>query len=290
MRKSIMLAAVGLVLGLGLLSEPAQAVSINLGAASSQSWSVLEIGTGQVTGLNAGGPANGITGNVGINQNGKLQLTGDTFVHGNVVLGSGASETTTGTSSISGTVTTNQNLLTKAAHDALAEAAAAKALASSAGGLGFTSINATHSLTLQPGVYNLTSFNVANGVNITLAAGGPFIFNISGALSLHGPGGVFLAPGQSVSNVLFNITGTTSVQFSGGGNSAMLYGIILAPNAAINISPGNVVGELIGGKQIQIVSGANVTGVVPDSGSSLVLMILGIPGLFVLRRYGLLTS
>src|ERR1700731_2807244 len=130
---------------------------ITWGVAGPQNWTVLEIGTGEVIGLNAGGPANGITGNVGVNQNGKLQLTGDTFIHGNVVLGTGASETTTGTSSISGSVTTNQSLLTSAATDALAAAAAAKALASSGGGIGVTSINATANITLQPGVYNLTS-------------------------------------------------------------------------------------------------------------------------------------
>lgn len=259
------------------------ALPISLGTAGPQNWTVLEIGTGQVIGLNAGGPANGITGNVGVNQNGNLQLTGDTFIHGNVVLGTGASETTTGTSYITGSVTTNQALLTQATNDALAAAAAAKALASSGGGIGFTSINASSNMTLQPGVYNLTSFNVANGADITLAAGGSYVFNISGGLALHGPDGVFLASGLSSSDVLFNITGTTSVQFSGGGNTAMLYGVILSPNAAINISPGNVVGELIGGEQIQIVSGANVDGV-PDTGSSIVLVSLSLVGLFVFQQ------
>src|ERR1700732_2048292 len=138
----------GFLLGAGVL----MALPVNLKSAGPQNWAVLEIGTGEVIGLNAGGPANGITGNVGVNQNGKLQLTGDTFIHGNVVLGTGASETTTGTSSISGSVTTNQSLLTSAATDALAAAAAAKALASSGGGIGVTSINATANITLQPGV------------------------------------------------------------------------------------------------------------------------------------------
>ena len=263
------------------------ALPVNLGHAGPNNWTVLEIGTGQVIGLNAGGPANGITGNVGVNQNGALNLTGTTFVKGNVVLGTNSTVSTTGASYITGTVTHNQSLLTQAANDALAAATAAKNLSTSGGGVGITSINATHNITLQPGVYNLTSFNVANGANITLAAGGSYVFNISGTLALHGPDGIFLAKGLSVSNVLFNITGTSSVQFSGGGNTAMLYGIILAPYAAVNISPGNVVGEIIGGKQIQIVSGANVTGAVPDHGSSMLLFGLGLGGLFVFGRHRL---
>ena len=261
------------------------ALPVNLGKAGPNNWTVLEIGTGQVIGLNAGGPANGITGNVGVNQNGQLNLTGTTFVKGNVILGTNSTVSTTGASYITGNVTHNQSLLTQAANDALAAAAAAKALPSSGGGTGITSINATHDITLQPGVYNLTSFNVANGANITLAAGGSFVFNISGSLALHGPDGIFLAKGLNVSDVLFNITGTSSVQFSGGGNTAMLYGVILAPYAAVNISPGNVVGEIIGGKQIQIVSGANVTGVVPDRGSSMLLFGLALSGLLIFGRH-----
>ena len=261
------------------------ALPVNLGKAGPNNWTVLEIGTGQVIGLNAGGPANGITGNVGVNQNGKLALTGTTFVKGNVILGTNATATTSGASYITGTVTHNQSLLTQAANDALKAAADAKKLTSAGGGIGITSINATHDITLQPGVYNLTSFNVANGANITLAAGGSYVFNISGTLSLHGPDGVFLAPGLKTSDVLFNITGTSSVQFSGGGNTAMLYGIILAPYAAVNISPGNVIGEIIGGRQIQIVSGANITGQVPDRGSSLLLFGLALSGLVVFGRH-----
>ena len=278
-----LVAITGFIASAGALS----ALPVGWGTAGPQNWTVLELGTAQVIGLNAGGPANGITGNVGINQNGKLQLTGDTFVSGNVVLGTGASESTTGTSYVTGTVTTNQAMLTQATSDALAVYTLALRTPAAGGGIGITSINATSNMTLQPGVYNLTSFNVANGADITLAAGGSYIFNISGGLSIHGPGGVFLGTGLSTSDVLFNISGTTSVQFSGGGNSAMLYGVILAPNAAINISPGNVVGELIGGQQIQIVSGANVISAVADSGSSILLMALSAMTLFVVGKHRL---
>jgi choice-of-anchor A domain-containing protein len=166
-------------------------------------------------------------------------------------------------------------------------------MAASAGGIGITSINATSNMTLQPGVYNLSSFNVSNGANISLAAGGSYVFNISGGLTLNGPGAISLASGLSLSNVLFNITGTTGVQLTNGGNAPMLYGIILSPYASINIAPGNVIGELIGGQQISIVSSANPTpnvAPVPDGGSSVVLMSLGLAGLLLLRGQKFLAS
>jgi choice-of-anchor A domain-containing protein len=168
-------------------------------------------------------------------------------------------------------------------------------MAASAGGIGITSINATSNMTLQPGVYNLSSFNVSNGANISLAAGGYYVFNISGGLTLNGPGAISLASGLSSSSVLFNITGTTGVQLTNGGNAPMLYGIILSPYASINIAPGNVIGEIIGGQQINIVSSASANpppnvASVPDSGSSIVLLSLGLAGLLLLPGQKFLAS
>jgi hypothetical protein len=49
---------------------------------------------------------------------------------------------------------------------------------------------------------------------------------------------------QTVANVLFNITGTQAVQLAGGlNNESVQDGIVLAPDAGVQDTPGNIVGE-----------------------------------------------
>jgi Ice-binding-like len=269
---------VGCVLGIiGILGFRAQsmALPVSLGTAGPGNFAVLETGTGGLTiQINAGGPKNGITGNVGVNTNGQLTLTGGTFVAGEAVLGTGAKINLSGGSTVGSQSQTaaDQSLLTQAASDASSAAATAAGLAPFGGGVGITSI--TSAMNLTPGVYNLTQFNLPNGADVNLAAGGSYVFNISAGLTLHGPDGVFLASGLSPADVLFNITGG-NVAFSGGGNGAVLNGIILAPNSDVNLSPGLVNGEIISGHNISIVSGADVIGVVPEA-STITLFFVGV--------------
>src|SRR5438105_3923356 len=119
-------------------------------------------------------------------------------------------------------------------------------------------------------VMNLSSFvmgggtNGGNGGTLTLngAAGSAFVLNISGAFSLGGNAKILLTGGLTVSDVLFNVTGSNST-FSIGGD-ALFNGTLLAYNKSgaqrtLTITGHNtqINGELLANR-IQLQSGAHV--------------------------------
>ena len=118
-------------------------------------------------------------------------------------------------------------------------------------------------------VMNLSSFvmgggNNGNGGTLTLngAAGSAFVLNISGAFSLGGNAKILLTGGLTVSDVLFNITGSNSTFTIGG--DALFNGTLLAynssgPQRTLQISGHNtqINGELLANR-ILLQSGAHV--------------------------------
>src|SRR5438552_13848789 len=118
-------------------------------------------------------------------------------------------------------------------------------------------------------VMNLSSFvmgggNNGNGGTLTLngAAGSAFVLNISGAFSLGGNAKILLTGGLTVSDVLFNITGSNSTFTIEG--DALFNGTLLAYNSsgaqrALQITGHNtqINGELLAYK-ISLQSGAHV--------------------------------
>jgi hypothetical protein len=259
-------------LSLVFFSSRVLAVPVDLGAAGPQSWTVLEIGNGNVSIANASN-AGSITGNVGVN-GGNLSDSG-VPITGNVVTSSSATVNPNVAANVSGTISQNAASLASAATAAESASSSAASLASSGGGVGVSSIvyNAG-TIDLNPGVYNLTDLKL-NGTILDLTAGANYVFNISGQLSLNSSEILDL----TAADVLFNITGTQGAQLAGGlNNESVLDGIVLAPDAQISETPGSILGEIISGQNINIASGAKIQGVasVPDSGSCIFLLSIGI--------------
>lgn len=248
-----------------------KASPVNLGDAGN--YAILEIGSGNVS-LAAAPPNGHISGNVGA-AGGKLSDGGSLPIKGNVNL-AGSAKSSGLAGNVTGTINTGFNL-SSAISDAISASTTAAGMASSGGGSTFTSINLAknQTLNLTPGVYNLSNFKLKNGDVVNLAAGGTYVFNISGTLSLNSAE-VLAASGLSAANVLFNITGTKGVGFSGGLNNECIFdGTILAPDSSISLTPGCVEGSIISGENINIASGGSVAGGgqgVPDAGSSALLL------------------
>ncbi|HTE91605.1 MAG TPA: VPDSG-CTERM sorting domain-containing protein [Terriglobales bacterium] len=298
--KALTTAGTVAVLGLLVTTQRALALPIDLGTAGPGNWALLEISglygpagyvaesdSENVSGA-AAPPVGSITGNVGLANVSKMTTSAGNFpINGTVFVGDQSSVDSATVANASGNVVQNalsQALTRQAAIDARAASTAAAGLASFGGGVGVSSITAGGSLT--PGVYNLTDFQLPNGAVLNLGSGGSYVFNISGTLKLdHAQ--VLTAAGLSESEVLFNVTGTHGVAFSGGlATESVLHGIILAPDASISLTPGLIVGEMISGEGINIASGGTIRGIstVPDAGSSLALMSIGLGFLATAKR------
>ncbi len=165
-------------------------------------------------------------------------------------------------------------LIQQPLNDSIAASAAADALAATPGGPSMISLRHT-TLTLAPGLYDLSKFNL-NRSTLTVSGAGRFVFNISSSFSLRSAN-VLLAGGATAANILFNYTGTSDVRFSGR-TTSVLNGILLALNARIKLSPGLVVAGIINPNGISPSPG----GVpdprpisVPDASSTLVLISIG---------------
>lgn len=298
--KLVAAAGTAACLGLFLMAQQARALPVDLGAAGPGNWSLLEISglygpagyiaetdTENVSGA-AAPPVGSITGNVGLANISKMTTSAGNFpINGTVFVGDQSTVDAATVNNASGNVVQDaaaQALTRQAAIDARTASAAAAALAVSGGGVGISSITAGGTLT--PGVYSLTDLALPNGAVLNLSAGGSYVFNISGTLKLD-HARILTATGLSEADVLFNVTGTHGVAFSGGlATESVLHGIILAPDASISLTPGLVVGEMIGGEGINIASGGTIQGIttVPDASSTLALVGLGMALLVSARR------
>ena len=236
-------------------------------------------------------PGGGVGGNVGIAATGNniFQLSGPAQVTGNVYLAgpssnfqnsSNATNGGVGGTVFTGGVGPNGTTLSQANTAAL-NAATTFATAGPNGSSG-TSIGAVTTTTTitaaNPGGLNVlstTGINLGNGQTLTLSgpAGTQFVVNVNGNMTFTGPGGVTLTGGLTPADVVFNVENGGTVSTSGGltNNLVTINGIILDTTGKFQLTPGLVNGEIIGGGQISLASGATVV----PAPSSLVLMGLG---------------
>ena len=224
---------------------------------------MLELSTAKVS---ITGPAGGILGDICIAPGGSLAMSGDEFVTGTINLGFGAKFS----NSSHGTVTVAQNVdLTAAIDDANARAKSAAELPCDQSYVKLDGSSVT-TITGDVGINVICVGDVVlSGKKITLTgpAGAQFIFNVTGKFVLTGGGAgpqIRVSGGVEPKDVLYNIIGLgADVAFSGGGGgvnccAAIVDGTLLAPERKINLSPGLVNGQVISGRDINIVSGASV--------------------------------
>jgi hypothetical protein len=211
-----------------------------------------------------------VSGRTSINGDRYEQTTSTESIHSTGTI-TGSRFSSAGINSINSDLNSGVTSLKKVSHDAAA-------LAATAGSP--TSLNIgknqsrTFDNTLTPfsGKYvmNLSSFVMGGGTNggsggtLTLngAAGSAFVLNISGAFSLGGNAKICLTGGLTVSDVLFNITGSNSTFTIGG--DALFNGTLLAYNSSgaqrtLQITGHNtqINGELLANR-ILLQSGAHV--------------------------------
>ena len=273
----VWLASAGCVVLAASTAEAIFVGSVDLGSAGPDNYTLLTISTG--TKLSANNDT-AITGNVGIlGGAGKYSTTGNAFIDGTAFI---AGSTSIDPSRAGSIVTSADAQLQQARTDALSAANFAAGLAptiTSGPPIGIgnpPSINAGFGkVTIAGGagtnVINLYDLKLSNSDVLTLDApeGGSFIINVFHDFKINGSnngGRIELSGGLTPFNVLYNIVGTgNDVVFTGTSNdgipNAQIYGVVLAPDRSVKLSPGVVFGEVIGGGQeLSLSSGADAFG------------------------------
>ncbi len=245
-------ASVALVLATANQTNAQIAPNVELGAAGPQNWAVLDQGNFSIS-----DPTGYVHGNIG-DVGGNVSTGGSAGVTGSVFLG-GSSGNYSGPAPTGGIVGGSS---LPAADLVLANTAAAyyNGLAAHPN---FTSAPAPGNVTA--GVYAISGGWSPSGGTYNLTAGQVYVFDISGGN--FAPSGNLLIHDTTPWDVIFNISGNGNVQSSGGGGTwPTLDGIYLVQGGNIQLTPGQVNGEIIAAgpnSQVNIASRGAVQGVTP---------------------------
>jgi choice-of-anchor A domain-containing protein len=125
---------------------------------------------------------------------------------------------------------------------------------------------------------------MGNSSQIILAGGGSYVFNITGSMKLdHAQ---ILAPGLDPNEILYNLTGPKAATSGGLNDESVITGTLLVPFGDVSLTPGLVNGRILSGGSINIASGAaiNSTPTVPDAGSTMLLLSIGLGCIATVKR------
>lgn len=289
--------------------------AVNLGCAGPEQWAVLSLnlsgynanGTINTTvanhqlafsgGSGQGGTQGSTVSNVGV-YGGKIQASaGGTQLTGNVVATDGLNSTPSTTVQIDAGVlngsvvqgATTDTLLKQARSDAISAAGALAGMAATSG-LTFATLNSTQTISaVQNGlnVIHVNSINLGNNQTLTLDTGGhsnvKFVVDISGGWTMNSAT-VALGSGLDFTDVIYNTTGVSDLNWSGGlNNESSATGILLDPGGKIGFTPGLWNGEVIGGADITFASGATARNRLPEP-NSLLLLLAGLLAVSAIKR------
>ena len=227
-----------------------------------------------------------VHGNAGISANGELLLAAPSTIDGNLFLGVGA--TVSGPGIVTGTTFINQNLTTAqstvySASTTLKNLAADVTLGDVTSGQSFSGNGAVK-------VIDMNSLTLGSG-NITLTGGANdfFVLNIAHGLSLTGSASI-VGSGVDASHILVNLYDSSGANLGVIAHVGdVINGSLLIPYDAATLHSEN--GAIwSGNKEITLMSGAQVTSVpfspptVPDAGSTMLLMSIGLGCLAAVKR------
>ena len=252
-----------------------------------------------------------VNGNIGIGGTGNLQLSGPLTIDGNVnysgtvmnnqgfTAGPGpfVNGNVTINGSIAGSVTQVQNDIGTASTGLTGLSAglggeAGMSLAINTGG-GNQTVNVSGGTLDGAGnrVFNVSAVSFGNGQTLTIngTASQYVVFNIGVNGGFNG--GIVLTGGITSDHVIFNFIGGQGFQGSGNfsGTGETLTGIFLDPLGTIQLANTVIDGRVFGGDShdMAIVSGSQInqpTPTVPDAVSTMLLLGLGLGGIFAARK------
>jgi Ice-binding-like len=228
-----------------------------------QQWTVFSLGGG-ITDTTTTDDITGTTyiqGNVGVGGSGDINLTGNVTIDGNLVYRSNGTLKMSGNSRVNGMTIHGQDSDLDASSNAAimtsnhAFAMLPNRTQTSFTGSGDTTVSGAPFETV---VFKLTNFALTGGTfTLQGSVTTNFVFNVTNQFSLSGAAKIVLSGGVTWNNVLWNVTGGgTGPSLTG---QSSLQGVLMANNRTISISGGSSVAGKVIANKVSLSGGSQIT-------------------------------